>query len=143
MRLTEQELARVSARIHAQARLGAAIPMSRRIQTKRRPGKYGNVPVKVGGHQFDSRLEARRFQELQLLETAGRIRQLRFHSHWDLHVGMVKLGYYESDFDYIENGEHVIEDCKGAERLTDTYVWKKRHVKAEYGIVIREIRAKP
>ena len=29
-----------------------------------------------------------------------------------------------SDFDYIENGEHVIEDCKGAERLTDMYMEK-------------------
>ncbi len=140
MRLTAQELARISARIHAQAGLGVATRLSGLIETKRRPGKYGNVPVRVGEYRFDSKLEARRFRELDLLQAAGRITRLRFHSHWDLHFQGVKLGYYESDFDYVENGEHVIEDCKGAERPTDLYVWKKKHIKAEYGITIREIR---
>ena len=45
-----------------------------------------------GSYRFDSKLEARRFQELQLMEVAGRITRLRFHSHWDLHVGATKAG---------------------------------------------------
>lgn len=105
----------------------------------RAPLKYGNVPTTVGKFKFDSQLEAKRFQELELLKKAGTIDKLQFHRHWDLHVNGQLIGYYEADFTYTENGETVIEDTKGFK--TPLYRWKKKHLFAEYGIKIREINA--
>ena len=39
--------------------------------------KYGNKKVEIDGHVFDSRKEARRYQELRLLEKAGAIQNLQ------------------------------------------------------------------
>lgn len=113
---------------------------SKAIQDEiRAPLKYRNVPTKVGKFQFDSKLEAKRFQELELLQRAGTIHTLEFHRHWNLHVNGELIGYYEADFTYIENGSTVIEDTKGLK--TALYRWKKKHLFAEYGIQIREINA--
>lgn len=101
--------------------------------------KYGNQPCLVDGLAFDSKLEAKRYEELKLLQRAGQIQGLEFHVHWPLHVGELTLGYYESDFSYYENGQQVIEDCKGVS--TPLYRWKKKHVFAQYHIEIREIKA--
>lgn len=54
------------------------------------------------------------------------------------------VGHYVADFVYLEpepgvrpvKWRLVVEDAKGWK--TDTYKWKKRHVKAQYGIEIRE-----
>jgi hypothetical protein len=101
--------------------------------------KYSNEPAVVDGILFDSKLEVRRYGELKLLKMAGAITDLKIQQKWYLHVHGVKLGYYESDFSYLEDGKQVIEDCKGVK--TPIYRWKKRHVHAEYGIHIREIKA--
>jgi hypothetical protein len=101
--------------------------------------KYGNRPEKIDGITFDSQLEAKRYGELKLLLTAGQIQDLRIHHPWMLHVNGEKLGYYESDFDYLENGQRVIEDTKGIE--TTLYRWKRKHLFLEYGIHIRDIKA--
>lgn len=101
--------------------------------------KYGNEPTMFDGYCFDSKLEARRYGELKLLKMTGQIQDLKFHQSWFLHVAGVRVGYYESDFSYIEGGKQVIEDCKGVR--TALYVWKKKHVAAEHGIEIREIKA--
>jgi hypothetical protein len=101
--------------------------------------KYSNQPKYVDGILFDSKLEARRYGELKLLKMTGAIIDLKVHQRWYLHVGNVELGHYESDFSYLEDGKIVLEDCKGVK--TPLYRWKKRHVQAEYGIHIREIKA--
>lgn len=43
--------------------------------------KYHNQPVVVNGIKFDSRREARRYQELQLLLRAGEITQLQLQKN--------------------------------------------------------------
>ena len=47
---------------------------------------------------------------------------------------------YRADFSYFErttNGwRFVVEDCKGYR--TDLYEWKRRHMKAQYGIDVKE-----
>lgn len=123
-RWTARDIAHLAGRIHEQ------LPERR---------KYRNTPVVMDGLSFDSKLEARRHGELEMLVKAGVITDLKFHTHWDLHVNNITIGYYESDFDYLEGGQRVIEDCKGVK--TSLYSWKKRHVLAEYGIEIREITA--
>lgn len=101
--------------------------------------KYGNIPEQADGHLFDSRLEARRYQELKLLWIAGQIHDLEHHQKFELAVNGTRIGYYEADFTYQEDGKLVVEDCKGIG--TPLYRWKKSHLKAQYGIEIREIRS--
>lgn len=100
--------------------------------------KYGNTPTRVDGIRFDSKLEAKRYTELVLLQKVGKIACLRVHNRWPLCVGSVELGYYEADFDYLEGEKQVIEDCKGV--ATALYRWKAKHLAAQYGIAITEIR---
>lgn len=134
-RWSTQDLARVAAKIQAQAHM----PLRDIVPSRGRRGKYGNERTVVDGITFGSKLEARRYGELKLLEKAGKITHLEIHWPYYLHAHGVKIGYYEADFSYTENGELVIEDTKGT--LTSLYKWKKRHIYAEYGIRIREIKA--
>ena len=86
-------------------------------------------------HKFDSKKEARRWQELKLLEKAGKIskleRQVKFvlYAYGQRPLGAGRetpirirsKGYpngrqatYTADFQYIEDGQVVLEDCKSA-----------------------------
>ena len=46
--------------------------------------KYGNKKTVVDGITFDSRKEAKRYQELKLLEKAGEIKDLRRQVKYEL-----------------------------------------------------------
>jgi hypothetical protein len=99
---------------------------------EKRKSKYGNVVA--GG--YDSSKEARRAQELELLQKAGEINNLRHHTVFDLVVNGVIIGKYESDFDYYNPHAYVVEDVKGVR--TDVYKLKKKLLKAIHGIEIVE-----
>jgi hypothetical protein len=119
--------------------------------------KYGAVRTEVDGIKFASKAEARRYCELKLLEKAGEIRRLALQPGFDLTVHgdafvktwlPTKIGAYVADFYYEERVEtpapnsdywrRVVEDVKGFK--TPLYRWKKKHVEAQYGIEIREVR---
>lgn len=119
--------------------------------TKR--AKYGAVPTTVDGVRFDSAKEATRYGELKVLEQAGEIWDLELQPRFVLLVpstsgqlmraataitqgGTFKLGEYRGDFKYHDKSGIVVEDVKGFK--TPLYRWKKKHVEAQYGIVIRE-----
>lgn len=100
------------------------------------------------GHTHDSAKEASRCAELNLLERAGEIINLESRRKFYLHVNGKKVGFYEADFTYNEfqkpaqvgvelELELVVEDVKGVK--TAVYNLKKRMMKAEYGIDIKEI----
>jgi len=81
-----------------------------------RPSKYKAVALVVEGIRFASKLEARRYEELRLMERLGGIEQLRIHPHYDLEVNRVKIGRgYTADFAYYDCdlGRTVVEDVKG------------------------------
>ena len=105
----------------------------------RRPGfaKYGNKRTVVDGITFHSKREANRWQELRLLQRAGKIALLRRQVRFKLAVNGVVIGCYVADFTYIEHGRLVVEDSKGM-RL-DLYKWKAQHFAAQYGFAIREV----
>lgn len=107
----------------------------------RKRRKYGNVRTVVDGIAFDSKREARRWQELRLLEKAGEIGRLRRQVHFALTVRDQQIGRYIADFVFDEknNGlwREVVEDVKGVR--TELYRWKAKHMKAEHGIEIREV----
>jgi hypothetical protein len=105
-----------------------------------KPRKYRNKPCQADGEKFDSKLEATRFQLLQLQEKAGEIRDLRAHVSFPLMVGDALIGAYEADAVYTEvaTGRKVVEDSKGVR--TPLFRWKARHFKAQYGFAITEVR---
>lgn len=109
----------------------------------RRAHKYGAKATVVDNIRFASQKEARRYQELRLLEKAGEIRNLQLQPRFQLWApgGSMDhpLGEYRGDFGYTENRHHelVIEDVKGFK--TPLYKWKKKHVEAQYGITVNEI----
>ena len=100
------------------------------------PLKYRNTPTHVDGQRFDSKGEARRYQDLRLLERAGQITALRRQVSHRLEVNGVLIGFYRSDFEYVERGKHVVEDFKGVR--TPEYRLKKALMKACHGIDIFE-----
>jgi hypothetical protein len=107
--------------------------------------KYNAKRATGDGMSFDSKHEAERWGELQLLLEAGAIRNLRRQVRFGLHPKMSdpagEVGCYVADFVYeqVVDGRVVthIEDAKGY-RLP-LYRWKKRHFELEYGIRIEEV----
>ena len=123
---------------------------------KRNSGnKYGSKKVEVDGIIFDSKKEAKRFQELSLLEKAGAIQNLQRQVKYVLipaqrepdaigkRGGPIKGKLLErectyiADFVYQEDGQTVVEDTKGFR--TKDYIIKRKLMLHEHGIKIKEI----
>lgn len=87
----------------------------------KRTNKFGAKRTKVDGKTFDSGREAKRYGELRLLERSGAISNLKTQVPFTLMSGgrpilddKGRAIKYRADFTYIENGELVVEDSKGA-----------------------------
>lgn len=98
--------------------------------------KYGNRRTEVDGVTFDSKAEAARWQQLQLLQRAGEIRNLQRQVSYPIVVNGVKVCIYRADFVYEDECGQVVEDVKGMK--TPTYNLKKKLMKAVHGIDILE-----
>ncbi len=101
--------------------------------------KYGNKREKIDGYTFDSLLEARRYQELKLMEKAGEIRDLTVHPPFSIQVNGIHCGKTEMDFLYFtKEGKRVVEDTKGV----STPLSKLQHklLFALYSIQVKVIR---
>lgn len=110
--------------------------------------KYSAVRTKsLDGIEFDSRKEARRWQELKLLERAGKIRDLRRQVKYVLipaqkdarGKSLERECAYIADFVYFDLGLNyeVVEDTKGFR--TDAYRIKRKLMLERYGIRIQEV----
>lgn len=120
--------------------------------------KYYNKKCTVNGIIFDSRKEARRYQELLLLERAGVIKSLQRQVKYVLipaqYESFERYGKngqeltpgkklierecaYVADFVYVEDGKTVIEDTKGMK--TKDYIIKRKLMLYTHGIRIREV----
>ena len=137
MRMSEEEF-QVYMRLRAKG--GMLKPMSvYPPRVKARP-KYGNKPTVVCGEQFDSGKEAQRYEELLLLERAGKISQLRHHVRYPLDVNGIPICQYEADFTYIdENGVKHVEDVKVHATRTQLYKVKRKLMAAVHDILVEEI----
>ena len=102
--------------------------------------KYHAQPTVVDGIRFASKAEARQYRELRLREMAGEIGSLSLQPAFYLHVRDIRIGQYVSDFQYYDHraATWVVHDVKGIK--TPMYRWKKKHLFAEYGIVILETK---
>ena len=105
-----------------------------------RSSKYHAVKTEIDGIKFDSRKEAKRYQELKLLEKAKVIKDLRLQVPFVIiekseHGRAIR---YIADFVYYDNekGKEIIEDTKGFR--TDVYKLKKRLME-ERGFTIYEL----
>ena len=107
--------------------------------------KYGNKKTVVDGITFDSKKEATRFAELQLLQRAGEIFDLQRQVPFTLIPKQVRDGktierpcVYKADFVYKDkDGTEIVEDTKGMR--TKEYVIKRKLMLWQFGIVIREV----
>lgn len=98
--------------------------------------KYSAIKTESDGITFDSRKEARRYNELKLLQRAGQIKDLQLQPVFLLQEGYKRAGKsiqaitYIGDFSYIENGRQVVEDAKGMK--TEVYRIKKKLLLKRY-----------
>lgn len=103
--------------------------------------KYGNQSVTVDGRRFDSKLEARYAQELDLRWKAGDILWYTTQVPFRLEGGIV----YRADFlivnpPYLEHLDAVtVVDCKGF--ITQTSRNKMRQVEDRYSVIVQIYRA--
>lgn len=112
--------------------------------------KFRNKKTPVDGITFSSRREAKRYQELKILQQAGEIAELKLQPSWTFYVDgnpvlirsqgfpNGRLAKFVADFSYVtKDGEFVVEDSKGFR--TDVFKWKKALMEACHGIVVREV----
>lgn len=112
--------------------------------------KYHNRKVRVDGIKFDSVREAKRWQELKLMERAGEIRDLQRQVEYELlptqklrdwKTGKKKTERaikYIADFVYRDAaGDLVVEDTKGMK--TRDYIMKRKMMLWFYCIQIHEV----
>ena len=128
-----------------------------------RMNKYQAIKTCVNGIEFDSRKEARRYQELLLLQRAGVILNLRMQEKFLLipsqfetvetgeyyqtgskkgtpktkEVCVEKPVVYVADFVYEQDGKTIVEDTKGFK--TKDYIIKRKLLLWTHGIRIKEV----
>ena len=109
--------------------------------------KYYNKKTIIDGIVFASKLEAKRYTELKLLEKQGIIKDLELQPSYDLIPSFKKdnktylKSTYKADFSYfdIENNKTIVEDTKGFK--TPVYMLKKKLFEYNYpNLTITEIR---
>lgn len=108
-----------------------------------KPSKYHNVITHTLDGKFDSQREAARFNELKILEKAGKITALQRQVTFKLLLnaadgGVQHIESFRADFVYflIAERKWITEDCKGVR--TRDYLRKKRLLRELYGIEIAE-----
>lgn len=122
--------------------------------------KYKNTKINVDGMTFDSKKEAKRYQELSLLQKAGEISGLQTQVRYVLipsqrevseevytrgeNKGKNKPGKllerectYVADFVYYKDGKVIVEDTKGFR--TKEYIIKRKLMLYVHHIQIKEI----
>lgn len=101
--------------------------------------KYGARKVKSpDGQVFDSQKEYNRWCNLRLLERAGKISDLKRQVKYELIPKQdgERACNYMADFVYCQDGETVVEDCKGFR--TEGYKIKRKLMLWVHGIKVKE-----
>ena len=117
--------------------------------------KYHNEPDSRGNLHFDSKKEARRYDELLVLLRAGKIRNLRLQAQYTLQESYitpegerVRAIRYVADFAYERPAMQdsgtvywlpVVEDVKSRATRTAQYEMKKKLLRERFNITITEV----
>ena len=98
--------------------------------------KYHNIKCSYNGIKFDSKKECNRFIELDMLQNAGLIKDLKLQVKFEIcpkRYGNKRARYYIADFTYTEGEKLVIEDVKSPiTRTNPVYSLKKALVLVNY-----------
>lgn len=103
--------------------------------------KYHNTKTVTDGIKFDSKLEAKRYGQLKILEEAGIIRDLELQPEYELIPSFRKNNktwrrtVYKADFKYVscDNDIDIIEDVKGSTAvITDVFRLKQKLFEYKY-----------
>lgn len=93
----------------------------RNLKSRPKQNKYSNQKVKIDGHTFDSKAEARYYNQLKLRQRAGDIEFFCLQPKFQLMAGFEKDGkrhraiHYIADFEiHHTDGSIEIVDVKGA-----------------------------
>lgn len=112
--------------------------------------KYHNRKIETPDGVFDSKKELRRWEELKLLQRAGKISELKRQVPYIL-IPAQRDPYtkrvierevkYVADFVYFERGQYVVEDVKGYKGGGGYAVFtiKRKLMLREFGIRIKEV----
>lgn len=105
--------------------------------------KYNAKKTLVNGIRFDSKKEAERYQQLMLLQKAGKIAGLKLQEEFVLQNAFttvwgerIRAITYRADFTYTQDGVRYVEDVKGMK--TPVYQLKKKWMAAK-GYPITEV----
>src|SRR5690625_5059460 len=103
----------------------------------RQRSKYRNKKVQLDGHTFDSKAEARYYQQLKLMERAGEILFFRLQPRYRLLDGFEKHGKKHRPVDYVadfeihhKDGSIEVVDVKGMK--TDVFRMKEKMFHKKY-----------
>ena len=102
--------------------------------------KYGSRKTFVDGMLFDSKAEAARWQELQLLERAGEVSGIERQVTYELIPKQPgeRAVKYIADFRYkTKEGQTIVEDVKGFK--TEEYKIKRKLMLHVHGIRVVEV----
>lgn len=155
-----QLAAKLAAQIRSKAEKQAALQAEKE-------NKYHNTPDERNGAEgkkirFQSKLEARRYDELMLMLKAGIIRDLKLQPQFTLQEAYttpegkrVRAIRYQADFSYKKNSYaigsdgfekipsdgwvFVVEDAKSKATKTRVYAMKRKLMLERFGIEIQEI----
>jgi hypothetical protein len=106
--------------------------------------KYGSVKTTIKGHSFASKAEARRFVQLDHLQSDGVISCLVLQEVFELVPSQIINGKkeravkYVADFSYVQDGVKVVEDVKGMK--TREYIIKRKLLHHLHGIAVKEVQ---
>lgn len=100
--------------------------------------KYLARKTRVDGLSFDSAGEARRYQDLLLLQRAGTISGLVLQPSFAITLNGVHVCKVVLDFSYIQDGKRVYEDFKGYD--TPVSRLKRKLLRAQFGIEVKVTR---
>lgn len=102
-----------------------------------RASKYGAKKTQDGGRTFDSKAEARRFNELSLLVLAGEVLSIECQPRFMLQESFKKNGKTHRAIEYIadfrvlyKDGHEEIEDVKGMQ--TEVFKIKRKLFEKRY-----------
>jgi hypothetical protein len=98
--------------------------------------KYRNIRVVVDNIMFDSKAEAKRYGELKILQTAGKISELGMQPAYPITINGHPVCIVKFDFKYFDNEKKcwVDEDVKGVDNALSKL--KRKMVAAQYGIKV-------
>lgn len=109
--------------------------------------KYHAERTKRGELSFDSKKEARRYDELMFMLKAGRISELKLQPQFTLQEAYttpegdrIRAIRYQADFSYRQDGELIVEDVKSeATKKLRVYQIKRKLMQEKLGITVREV----